>query len=120
MGRNNADFQNSALYHGTIHPFSVGDVVTPRGVWGDGYAWATPNVDVAKRRGEDHVNYGWSDAVKEANKKGELISPSKWEAENPPRVYIVEPVDADEAETTEHGHARSRKGFRVTGEHNGA
>ena len=29
MGRNNEDFQNQVLYHGSYHPFEVGDTVHP-------------------------------------------------------------------------------------------
>jgi hypothetical protein len=36
MGRNNADFQGSVLYHGSPHAFEVGDVILPQSKSGYG------------------------------------------------------------------------------------
>ena len=52
MGRNNADFEESALYHGTSHPFEVGDIVEPRML---GKAWATNSYETASRYGRQGV-----------------------------------------------------------------
>jgi hypothetical protein len=117
MGRNNSDFQQSALYHGTIHPFSVGDIVKPQGGEGDGeYAWATPREGLAHERAKDWVGYGWNDYSK--NNRGAHYE--EWEKNNPPRVYKVEPIgDTEVDDNPEYPSVKSRAGFRVIGEHDG-
>lgn len=54
MPRNNADFQFSALYHGSEHPFAPGDVVEPNKHM-FGKAYATPHAHVASMFGRGHV-----------------------------------------------------------------
>lgn len=54
MGRNNSDFQESALYHGSEHPFEPGDVVKPNKYLG-GVAFATPSMEGAAVFGRGHV-----------------------------------------------------------------
>ena len=96
MGRNNKDFQDQVLYHGSSHPFNVGDTVVPGGR-GNGVAFATPYIDHAKFY---------------AGKKGS--------------VFTVEPLPDDETYEEQHewapnnekgklGYMTSEKGFKVTG-----
>jgi len=93
MGRNNADFEEQALYHGTHHPFEVGDVIAPSKIsrgYGDHFAYATPLKRIA-----------------EANAKKRSDSGT---------VYTVEPLDKDEAKWSEDkAVVTSRHGFRVIG-----
>jgi hypothetical protein len=91
----NEEFKAAALYHGTSHPFEIGDIVLPTG--GHHYgttgklAYATPLVRMAKANAEKRGGSG---------------------------VYTVEPVDADEAKWSEDkAVVTSRLGFRVTGKH---
>jgi hypothetical protein len=109
MTRNNTDFKESALYHGTIHPFKEGDIVLPGS---SGFSYATNNGGYA---------------VRQANKQGvkNAMGPFKEDQGPPvPRVFTVKPVDNSEAETyeTEVGKKlgatqyRSKKGYVVTGE----
>lgn len=54
MGRNNGDFQGSALYHGSEHPFEPGDTVKPnKHIFGKAYA--THNPEIASMFGRGHV-----------------------------------------------------------------
>jgi hypothetical protein len=48
MGRNNGDFQAQVLFHGSPHPFSIGDVVEPRNYRGIPTAFAAPYESTAK------------------------------------------------------------------------
>lgn len=41
----NHEFKSSALYHGSAHPFKIGDIVEPRSY--AGVAYASTNRDVA-------------------------------------------------------------------------
>jgi hypothetical protein len=120
MGRNNADFHESAMYHGSNHSFHVGDVIKP---------FQTP------RDAENRKALG-------------LPAPTHAYATNEPkyasvygeRIYTVSPVDPKDVET-EHLNPpggrgtedinivlgsdsptyaySSKKGFKVTGEHSG-
>jgi hypothetical protein len=97
MGRNE-EFRNSALYHGTNHPFEIGDVVVP----GTHGAYATIDAGVAKAYAEDK-------AMTEVSPVNEYRIP---------KVYTVEPLDYDEAGPDRYdtpGVTVSEKGFRVTG-----
>jgi hypothetical protein len=105
------------MFHGTVHPFKPGDTIEARsGGWSDGYAYATPSVEYAQRRAEQAVNFTWEDLKKVNptwNKPGGKQF-DDYEAETPPRVYQVEPID--EPEPYGQGditHYRSKKGFRV-------
>lgn len=102
--------QFAHLFHGTVHPFKVGDLVRPRHP--TVYAFATTDADKARSRAYDAVSYAWSDAVR-ANPE---LRYDDWEKANPPRVFSVEPIG--ETEVHEHGHIISKHGFRVTGEVN--
>jgi hypothetical protein len=57
MGRNNKDFKETALYHGTSHPFEIGDMVTPSILRGehDDRAWATTDLAEADYFGGGRV-----------------------------------------------------------------
>lgn len=103
MGRNNADFQNSVLFHGSHHAFQPGDTVLPRrelipgAVDPDRPAFATDSPLVASTYTGDTG-----------------------------KVYTVEPIDHEEVKKsrpflnvgpdqhTAHYYT-SQKGFRVTG-----
>jgi hypothetical protein len=99
MGRNNEDFRNQALYHGTSHPFNVGDVVSPRV---SGLSYATTDKERA-----------WSYAIQRADIVGGA-PPSN------AKVFQVEPLDSEELHHTSSGFggvegtAVSSKGFKVT------
>jgi hypothetical protein len=100
MGRNNKDFQTSALFHGTSHPFNDGDIVEPRLIDpNDSYsraseakAWASPDADSAFRFG--------------SRKLGRAAN-----------VFQVEPLEDGETKFLNNdptsGQVYSRKGFRV-------
>jgi hypothetical protein len=106
------------LYHGTVHPFKEGDLVTPQGGHGDSqYAWATPHLEEAHSRAKDWVNYSWEDK-KKVNPTWNTPGGKKFDeyaAETPPRVYTVEPIGEVEpaGEHTGEGPVKSRVGFRV-------
>lgn len=72
------------LYHGTVHPFKVGDIVIPQG--DEPYAWATPHSDFAKEMVTDAFHQKWHDHLRE-NPDADLQEFSK---HNTPRVYEVE------------------------------
>ena len=101
MGRNNADFKNQILYHGSQHPFEVGDVVTPQ----EGEpAYATSDVRLAAYYAA--IPYGDGPVVHKSLPAG--------------HIAVVEPLDAQEPETstlTDKTNivAKSTKGFRVIG-----
>ena len=98
--RNNADFQASALFHGTHHPFQIGDVIEPRLIdpgnpyarESDAKAWATTDEESAFRFG--------------GRKTGKA-----------PKVFQVEPIEKGEPQflTEAHNNTQvfSKKGFRV-------
>jgi hypothetical protein len=103
MPRNNTDFHNQILYHGSDRSFSIGDTVVPHeneklGLDKASYAYAT-NVPVYAS------TYGKN-------------------------VYQVEPVDPEDVERSKvvgyvgkgkapAHHYTSKKGFKVVGEHDG-
>jgi hypothetical protein len=115
MGRSNKEFQQSALFHGTAHPFRKGDIVVPGN---DGYAYATPDIKYAQYRAEQAVPFLWEDLKKQNptwNKPGGKQY-DEFAQENPPRIFQVEPID--EIESTDNtggdkGNVMSKKGFRV-------
>lgn len=103
MPRNNADFQQSALFHGSPHPFTVGDVIEPRNKHRFGIvAFATPGIHTAKAFA----------------KQTRLAGPGS--------VFQVEPVDPSEPtvynpeqmRNAPEGHKEviSEKGFKVVKE----
>ena len=88
MGRNNADFKNEILYHGSPSAIGVGEIVEPR----NGEAHATPDIEKARVFANGPFGSG----------KG--------------TVHVVEPLDNDDTLWTppkKPGEIRSRKGFRV-------
>ena len=104
------------LFHGTVHPFKEGDLITPQG--DDKHAWATPDISYAHNRARDAVNFTWEDAKK--------VNPTwntpygkqydEYKAETPPRVYQVEPIGHFEKATGDFedpGNLKSKVGFRV-------
>lgn len=115
MTRNNADFQSSALFHGTVHPFQIGDIVKPMN--GDSHAYATPDIDYATDRAERSLNTYWQRAKRIHSKYGTPDGKQydQWEKENPPKVFQVEPVDEHEETGAgeDKGNVKSTKGFRV-------
>lgn len=93
MGRNNADFQSSALYHGSPHGFSIGDTISPEYSTTDSTVSATDDYDTA----EFYRNLN-----------------------NPERtggIYQVEPIDTPEviAHDDDTREYRSKAGFKVVG-----
>ena len=107
MANRNDEFKSSALYHGTVHPFSVGDIVEPRN---GNPAYATPSLEYATRhadRREIHeYNKTAASGRAEDHAKAELITG---------QVYQVEPLDATEKTGMgdDTGNVMSQKGFRV-------
>jgi hypothetical protein len=94
MGRNNLDFQNQVLYHGSPSAIPVGGLVEPR----KGLAHATPDLDKAKSFANGFFGGG----------KG--------------TVHVVEPLEGDDSlfvPKKKPGEVRSEKGFRVVGHVNG-
>lgn len=100
----NEEFKIAALYHGTNHPFQIGDEIVPGT---HGVAYATTNVGVAKAYATDKALYD------------ERMSPVL--EYSVPKVYTVEPLDPDEAGPDRYGTPEvtvSGRGFRVTGKVN--
>ena len=101
--------QQFELFHGTTHPFEIGDVVKPRlNSSGKREAFAGSDAEVAYKYAVHKSQTG--EAV-----TGKQIAGAKG-AE--PRVYKVEPVDPKE-QLTGHGYPEgfivSRRGFKVVG-----
>jgi len=109
-----AEFQASALFHGTVHPFKEGDLIVPGPR--DEYAYATHHFDYAHGRAEQAVNFSWED-LKQVNPKWNTPGGKQfdeYEKETPPRVYQVEPVgETEDASQGEFKHVKSKQGFRV-------
>jgi hypothetical protein len=101
VGRNNADFHESVLYHASPHPFQPGDIVLPR----------------------RKLYPGAADHDRPAFATDSPLVASTYEG----KVYQVEPVDPDEVEKsrpffnvgpdkhTAHYYT-SQKGFKVMGQ----
>ena len=92
----NEEFRNSALYHGTTHPFEVGDIVEPR-------------------------NLPAAFAAEDPRAASVFAAAKARKHDLPPRLFQVEPLEDDDTYTSEEGIggmkiSRSRRGFRVTGE----
>jgi hypothetical protein len=99
--------QFPTLYHGTIHPFEVGDIISPRGE--DQYAWATPELRYAKERAADWTHYGWNDHVRE----NPQADPREFAKSNPARVYEVEHLGDAFFHPDNKDAVASKSGFRV-------
>jgi hypothetical protein len=120
MGRNRADFHESAMYHGSTHPFKVGDVVLPLS-------------QVNPEKYEHQTSHGAKPQyVDSAFATNSPLMASTY-ATNAGKVYKVEPVDHTEVKTQrdigiigegDNKHSvryyTSKKGFKVTGEHSGS
>jgi len=84
--------QFGPLFHGTSHPFEVGEVVEPR----NGAAWVTSSGSMARTF-------------------------AQWKSDttgNPARVFQVEPLDPSEVAEVPAPHYKvfkSTKGFKVVG-----
>jgi hypothetical protein len=95
------EFRKSALYHGTTHPFEIGDIIEPRqrpGGFREPLAFAAEDPRAASV-------FAAAKALKH---------------DLPPRLFNVEPLEDDETHKTEEGLggmmiSRSKRGFRVTG-----
>jgi hypothetical protein len=120
MGRNNADFQSSALYHGTTHPFTVGDIIEPRS---QSLAFATDNPALAHLHAATTVEGLHNDLLDD---EGEMSEANQKVADSiTPRVFTVEPLENDDTyhevrnpdDPKRIVEVSSRKGFRVTGTH---
>jgi hypothetical protein len=114
MGRNNADFQNQILFHGTSAELLPGDVVLPAKSIG-----VTPNWSPAKSANKTDVAYATPHRPTAEYFAGIAAIGGKTS-----NVYEVEPIDSSEATThvlgkTETGNpiheVRSKKGFKVIG-----
>lgn len=106
MGRN-YEFKSSALFHGTTHPFEVGEHVTPQGE--EPYAFATPDLDYATDHAGKRETFDYSKATKsgkpEDHKAAENIEG---------RVYEVEPLADDAFQHSDNNDAIvSKTGFKV-------
>jgi hypothetical protein len=94
MTRNNADFRNSALFHGTAHPFKVGDIIEPRMHKG---AFATTKQEVAEHYAWNRTReYNWANGTEEE-----------------PKVFQVEPVNEETVNKYGKNTVASVDGFRV-------
>jgi hypothetical protein len=90
------EFRESALYHGTAHPFQIGDVVTPMNM-GVAFAASDPRAASIYSSIRSHVTG------------------------KPARLFQVQPIEGDdtvEQKETRTGHviATSKKGFKVVSE----
>lgn len=99
---------NPRLFHGTTHPFEVGDIVEPRSRNTlPRVAFASEDLSLART---------YAGILAERGVTGGGIRMGKT---GPARVFEVAPVDPEE-NLTYHGHGKgiyvSRKGFRVIGE----
>jgi hypothetical protein len=115
MAERNANFKSSALYHGTLHPFNIGDVVEPRN---SDYAYATPDVEYALNHVDRAIHSRAWEAAKRANPTYNTPGGKQfheWAAEQEPKVFQVEPLG--EVESTgfgdDKGNVMSTAGFRV-------
>jgi hypothetical protein len=100
MADRNSNFRDSALYHGTSHPFEIGDIIEPRHIEptnpynrpSDAKAWATPNADAA-------FSFGSRRTGKAA------------------KVFQVAPIEPSEPkylnDDPNSGQVYSKKGFKV-------
>jgi hypothetical protein len=93
------EFRKSALYHGTTHPFEIGDIVEPRM--------------------SGFKNF-MAFAAEDPRAASVFAAAKARKHDLPPRVFTVEPLEDDDSYATEEGLggmiiSRSKKGFRVTG-----
>lgn len=107
MHPDNVGKQFEHLFHGTTHPFEVGDIVQPKMTsTGRKEAFAGTDADLA----HEYARYKSETGEMGIGKK----IPGAKGAE--PRVYRVEPIDSTE-DLAKHGYgegiARSMRGFRI-------
>jgi hypothetical protein len=104
MTRNNADFRNSVLFHSTVHPFQIGDIVEPRN---GNPAYATTSLEYAMNHADrrEDVEYNRIANEKGHEEAGKITG----------KVFEVEPLDGAEAtgKGDDKGNVMSSKGFRV-------
>lgn len=107
MAERNANFQSSALYHGTTHPFNIGDTVEPRN---GNPAYATADLDYAITHADRREMHEYDKVARsgrpEDHAKAALITG---------QVYQVEPLDETEGTGMgdDKGNVMSQKGFKV-------
>jgi hypothetical protein len=104
------------LYHGTVHPFEVGDLVTPQK--GDPHAYATPSLEYATTHAKKSLDSYWRKAKSENPSYNTPFGKQyyEWEKENPPKVFQVEPVgEVEDTNNTggDKNNVMSSEGFRV-------
>ena len=98
-----SDNLSKELFHGSIHPFKVGDVIKPGS---DELAWATSNPETAKQYAEVGNSRAISKNPRIATKDNPVLFGT---------IYKVSPLK-DDLISEEDIHA-SRTGFKVTGIH---
>lgn len=107
MANRNSNFRGSALYHGTPHPFSIGDHITPQG--DEPYAFATPDIEYASDHAGKREAFEYSKATR-SGKPEDHAAASSIEG----RVYQVEPLSNDAFRHSDNTDAVvSKTGFRV-------
>ena len=92
MTRNNADFQASALYHGTAHPFQIGDVILPAAMRGMRPDMIDDGQDDLSVDSDVHEKVYATDDLGTAHGYAHFNAQDAKDA----RVYQVEPVDKKE------------------------
>jgi hypothetical protein len=107
MPRNNSDFQQAALFHGTVHPFQIGDAITPQG--DEPYAFATPDLDYAEEHAGHRETLEYSRATRSGKPEDHAAA-----AKIAGRVFQVEPISDDSFRHSDNTDAVvSKTGFRV-------
>lgn len=107
MGRNNGDFQGSALYHGTTHPFEIGDTV--KSMHGDP-AYATHDLSYAESHADRREMHEYSKATISGKPEDHAKA-----AEITGKVFQVEPLGKTESTGMgdDKGNVMSYAGFKV-------
>jgi hypothetical protein len=118
MGRNNADFQHSVMYHGSKSLFNIGDSIVPM-------ANLPENLQTKLVQEKPTHRSGNSDSRRETAFASNHVGVAQLHG----KVYTVEPLDKNEVTVKklvpEEGgknpilYYTSKKGFKVTGEHSG-
>ena len=101
---NNLSGQQFDLYHGSTHPFGIGDIIKPTK---DGVAWSTKHPNVAAMYAE-MGNVRSMDPYHKGPKSDPVLFGT---------VYKVEPLDDITEDDVVGGVFKSTKGLRVTGIH---
>lgn len=107
------------LFHGTTHPFNVGDIIKPRRETGVKTVYEDKGHWAWNYEGDAFATTDPSNAKRFADERVEKVGGT-------PRVFKVEPLEDDFPTVDEFGGYdknnnytafRSSKGFRVVGEH---